>query len=387
MRILNLGINLVPEAGGISRTVTDFVKAERDLGHKAAVVSFWRGGLYEPELGSLAEYGYVRVPNIPVLRSYYWWPKGYLGGMRALLNATDLLMIHGLFFHPGVLAAAWARRLGIPYVLVVHGSLDPWVFSYHRWRKKLWMWHVGSRLLKGATAVIYSTEAERRKAGGWAGSRDHVVHWPVPWVPDYDKREASRRVRELHGLPSGSRIALFCGRIHPSKRPLETIRAFAACAPRDWVLLVVGPLTREIPQARLEAACAATAGRCIYVGPAFGEVLSDYYRAAELFVLFSYKENFSYSTADALAHGVPVLITATVDLSQELAETGAQCAFIARESGPGWMEEQLRNALWLPPQELALMGERGREWVRRRLSFANFRARLSDVLRCCALGR
>jgi len=386
MRVVNIGINLVPEAGGIARAVTYWWRAQTELGHKMDIVSFWRSGLYEPEEGSCPECRYVRVPNVPVLRSYYWWPSGYLDGMRALLDGANCVVIHGLFFHPGVLAAAWARRLGIPYILVVHGSLDPWVFTYHRWRKKAWMWRAGNRLLKGAAAVVYSTQAERQKASGWIGSRDYVIHWPVPYVPDYDKREASRRVRELHRLAPGSRIALFCGRIHPVKRPLETIRAFAASAPLDWVLLLVGPLTQEIPRARLEAACGASGGRCIYAGPAFGEALSDYYRAAELFILFSHKENFSHSTAEALAHGVPVLITATVDLSEELAESSAACAFIARESGSTWMEDGLRAALCLSPQDLAIMGARGREWIRTHLSFSNFCARLSEIFRLCGSG-
>lgn len=384
MRIVNVGINLVPEAGGIARSVQLFVAAQQQLG-LSSVVSFGRRGFYEP--GSHGpgspQSRFITVPSLPLLRKYYWWPGGYGSGARALFGEADLVVIHGLFFHPGVVAARFARQRGVPYVVVSHGSLDPLVFRYRSWRKKAWMWQAGRTLLDRASAIVFSTERERRKAARWSNGRSHVVHWPVAYVPDYDKAAAIRKVQTAWGLPESTRIALFCGRIHPIKCPLETIRAFQAAAPQDWVLLVVGPPTPEIPTASIEKACGATNGRCRYAGPLFGEALHDYYRAAELFVLFSHKENFSHVTAEALAFGVPVVLSTGVDLSHELAEAGVDCSLTVGEMSVEAFARALANILSRPPAELAAMGERGRRWARETLSFGGFREKLWQLYHQC----
>ncbi len=384
MRIVNVGINLVAEAGGIARSVELFVAAQEEAGNISQVISFGRRGFYEPDAAGFRrpDTKYIRVPRVPVLERCYWWPGGYAGA-AGLFGSADLLVIHGLFFHPGVLAARWARKAGVPYLVVAHGSLDPVVFSYRAWRKQAWMWQAGKRLLRRASAVIYSTRAEQRKAARWTGGGGYVIHWPAPFAPGYDKAAAVRRVQATHGLPPTARIALTCGRIHPIKRPLETIAAFGAAAPPDWVLLVVGPATPEIPRAAIEDACRAAGGRCLYAGAAFGEALADYYRAAELFVLFSKKENFSHVTAEALAFGVPVLVSSGVDLAEDLAGSGARCAFIAEDSGPEALAASLAAALACPAEELRRMGGRGREWVRENLSLARFRSRLSELYSGC----
>jgi glycosyltransferase involved in cell wall biosynthesis len=276
--------------------------------------------------------------------------------------------------------AKYARKKGIPYVVVAHGSLDPWTFSYRGWRKQAWMWQAGNALLSGAHHVLFSTSAEMRKAGKWVNTTGRVVHWPVEFVPDYDKAAAIGRMQQALGLPSSSRIAMFCGRLHPMKMPLETIQAFHRAAPSDWVLLLIGPATAEIPQEVVESACRATNGRCRYIGPAYGESLVNYYQAAELLVLFSHRENFSHVTAEALAFGVPPLVSTTVDLVHDLDGSGTGCCVVADDVSPKGLTEALQTALSKSSEQLAEMGQRGRAWARERLSPETFKANVAKIL-------
>jgi glycosyltransferase involved in cell wall biosynthesis len=78
---------------------------------------------------------------------------------------------------------------------------------------------------------------------------------------------------------------------------------------------------------------------------------------ASLFVLPSHSENFGLVIAEALAAGVPALVTDTTPWSQLTAQ------------GAGWCVPwdhygaALTTALATPPEELAAVGGRGRAWV------------------------
>jgi glycosyltransferase involved in cell wall biosynthesis len=380
MTVINVGVNLVPSAGGVAHCVGLFTSAFRNLKYTSEVLSFNRRGKYVPDSELLLSRGrrFVTVPEVPLLNRYYWCPE-YFGSLRPLLNAADLLFIHGLFFHPGIRAATYARKLGLPYVVVSHGSLDPWTFSYRRWRKRAWMWQAGNDLLSGAHAVIYSTTAEQQKAQGIVKAAGCVIRWPVEFVPDYDKAAAIGRAQQALGLPLSSRIAMFCGRVHPIKMPLETIQAFLHAAPPHWVLLLIGPPTTEIPQRLIESVCQSTNGRCRYIGPAYGQSLQEYYKAAEALVLFSHKENFSHVTAEALACGVPVVVSTGVDLACDLDRAAVHCSVVACDTSPQSLAQALRTALLRPSEELTAMGQWGRAWVRENLSSTRFETNIATL--------
>ena len=102
------------------------------------------------------------------------------------------------------------------------------------------------------------------------------------------------------------KILLSVGRLDPQKDHSTLIHAFskiAECQP-DWDLKIVGegslrrPLERQIAHLGLEARVSL---------PGTIRDISTEYRNAQLFVLPSRYESFSLSTAEALAHGLPVI--------------------------------------------------------------------------------
>jgi glycosyltransferase involved in cell wall biosynthesis len=103
------------------------------------------------------------------------------------------------------------------------------------------------------------------------------------------------------------------------------------------------------------------------------------YAIASLFILASHGENFGLSIAEALANGVPALVTDTTPWSG-LNATGA-----------GWcvpwskFEEAIRSATSESQDSLRKRGSIGREWVLREFSWgksarilSNFYAGLRD---------
>jgi glycosyltransferase involved in cell wall biosynthesis len=235
----------------------------------------------------------------------------------------------------------------------------------------------GRRMLQDAARVLFATTAERDKALYSENVRPAVIRWPVPHVPDHSKDSFAAEICRTLALPPKQKIALFCGRLHPMKRPLETIQAFLNVAPPHWTLLVVGPPSAEIPLERIQKMAVDSGQRIRVIGPVYGKPLWDFYRAANLLLLFSRRENFGLVVAEALASGTPVAVTDSVDLSRSI--TDRQCGFVLRKYSDDDLNHALHSILRIDPGDMAEMGLRGREWVRRDLSMESFRRNLIEL--------
>jgi glycosyltransferase involved in cell wall biosynthesis len=150
------------------------------------------------------------------------------------------------------------RRLGLPYWIVPHGILDHYVSGRRRFAKQLYMSAFGRACLSQAAATVFSTHAERDKAlRQFRLANPVVIPWPVATPPSVDRPAAQATLRQRLGLPAEARILRDLGRLHSMKRPLETIRLFAAAAKPMWYLVVVGH-----PEDVSEAACLEEAKSC-----------------------------------------------------------------------------------------------------------------------------
>lgn len=142
-----------------------------------------------------------------------------------------------------------------------------------------------------------------------------VIH---PGVDLQAFRPGSRRLaRSRAGLPQGTQIVLFVGRIQPLKAPdlmLHAVARLVAAQPwrRDRLLLVIcgglsgNGLTRPGSLQRL-AGQLGIADLVRFEPPAPRELLADYFRAADVVAVPSHSESFGLVAVEAQACGTPVL--------------------------------------------------------------------------------
>ncbi len=118
----------------------------------------------------------------------------------------------------------------------------------------------------------------------------------------------------------------FIGRKHPMKRLDLTIESFALVAQRlpSAHLAIVGPdggVEAELRRPLIDRL--GIADQVHLIGLLEGERLGTVYSAANLLVMLSQRENFGMAAAEALAFGVPVLLSEDVGLAIEVAAAGA----------------------------------------------------------------
>ena len=136
-----------------------------------------------------------------------------------------------------------------------------------------------------------------------------------------DRRQARRAV----GLAEDDPLVLFVGRIQPLKGPAVAVEALAALretgsrAARASLILIGGPSGpqggAELAAVRRAVAAHGLERRVRMLPPQRHEMLSTYYRAADVCVVPSHSESFGLVALEAAACGTPVVAAAVGGLT------------------------------------------------------------------------
>lgn len=251
--------------------------------------------------------------------------------LREHARKFDVIIVHGIWTYHTYCVAKVARSLRMPYVVFLHGMLDPWFAKQyplkHLKKWLYWPW-AEYRSLRDAALVLLTTQEElllARKSFWLYKVRERLVGYGIR---DRDIPVGAARTAFLTRYPTlaQTRNVLYLSRLHPKKGCDLLIRAFAAVASRDpnLHLVMAGPaepaylrtLTDLVQQLGITS-------RVTFTGMLKGEMKWGAYDCADAFALPSHQENFGIVLAEALASGVPVLTTRQVNIWREIEDTGA----------------------------------------------------------------
>lgn len=224
------------------------------------------------------------------------------------LAHADVCHVHTLFNWPAWRGAARAGLARVPIVVSPRGMLEPAALDHHGLRKRL-SWQLMDRaVLRRAKVVIASSALESATLEA-RGIRSVLLPNGVELPP----RDGERgQFRSAHGIPAGAPVVTFLGRLHPIKRLDLVAAAFLALAARrpDARLVIAGPDESGLWAATKETLRAIEA-RVHRVGSFDAaekwRILAD----SDVLVLCSDSESYGRVAAEALAAGVPVVISKT----------------------------------------------------------------------------
>jgi len=121
------------------------------------------------------------------------------------------------------------------------------------------------------------------------------------------------------------KIILYLGRIHSKKGPDILIKAFKEIASidNDLYLVMAGPDQAGLAKSLKKlTAKYGIEDRVIWTGMLQGFQKWSAFYSASIFALPSHQENFGIAVAEALACGVPVLISDKVNIWREIKQDG-----------------------------------------------------------------
>jgi len=284
--------------------------------------------------------------------------------LRAHLRQAgfDCVHHHSLWLLTLRYAHEAARRRAAPLVISPRGMMSGWAYAHRRWRKSL-----AERLVHpgafAAAAGWHATSPEEAADIRALGFKQPVCVSPNGVAVPADVDLAAARVAWLELCPAARTrpAALFYSRFHRKKRLRELIDLWLSAPRGDWLLLIAGT-TEDYTAAELTAAIAA-AGGAERIAVFDGTGRPHPYAIASLFLLPSHSENFGLVIAEALAAGLPALVTDTTPWSGLALN---QCGWCVPWADFG---STLGTALATRPAELEAMGRRGRAWAARDFSW------------------
>jgi glycosyltransferase involved in cell wall biosynthesis len=277
--------------------------------------------------------------------------------LRQEAERAELIHNHGLWMMPNVYSAWAARGRSCRLVNSPRGTLSPWALRHLAWKKRLMWWLCQGRAVRDAHCFHATAESEYRDI------RDAGLRGPVAIIPngiDIGPEPAGPKANGLRRL-------LFLGRLHPVKGIDILLRAWQQIEHRfpEWELQIVGGSSSGYQEQMELLAGSLGIRRVRFPGPALGLDKTRQFQQAELFVLPSHSENFGVAVAEALAHGLPAIVTKGAPWS---GLDTRDCGWWI-EQGVDSLVECLQSALALSPDKLRDKGLRGRQWMEQEFSW------------------
>lgn len=308
MRILIIYIEFTPyinglvnEAKRLSRNLIDVVYVGRNISQKWSEVEF-KDHLLSPRV---------------IKAVFELWRS---------INPDRYYLVHlAGWSHPVIFAAwliCWLR--GIPFTVESDTPIRTEVPGWRTFIKRLLypiLFRLPAMFLPGG-----SRQAAYFRDYGVTDDKIRIAQMTVDVdaIMTYRKSINDDRrhlIRQELGLLPGAVVFLYVGRVIPHKGIrilLEAFDALQSYAEKKCALVIVGDgeLINDVKVLMSDTPSLFVTGRLA------GAALLDAYAAADVFVLPSYKEPWGLVVNEAMASGLPVIVTDAVGSSDDLVEKG-----------------------------------------------------------------
>jgi glycosyltransferase involved in cell wall biosynthesis len=281
---------------------------------------------------------------------------------RALDGLADspgevVVHLHGAFIPVYYTLARRLTRLSIPYVLTPHGSYSPAAMGKSRLTKLAYGYLFEGYLLRHSARVhclglSEITGVQQLNAALRTNLLPYGFEPPQPVAP-------------LEPAVKGRFRVGFCGRLNDHHKGLDCLLAgfaeFARLVP-EAELWIIG----DGPDRALVADWAADApeGSVRLLGSRYGDEKIGLLGQLDVFAHTSHYEGLPTAVLEAVALGVPCVVTEATNLGSYVREFG--CGEVLATASPALLVEALHrlHAQWAAPAQAAAAAHRCRQMVR-----------------------
>jgi glycosyltransferase involved in cell wall biosynthesis len=321
-------------------------------------------------------------PCAPFRRYKFSW--GLLAWLARHGRTYDIAHIHALFSPVSTAAATVARWQGLPYVLRPLGTLDPEDLRKKKRLKALYGRWLEAPNLAGAAAVHFTSTQEARVSHRFgATTQDVVIPLGVSLPQTLDRfvgADSRAQVRSQWGIPDDRPLVLFMSRVDP-KKGLDLLLPSLMTLQKEgqrfhFVLAGANPQDPRYEAHIQDTLARSPLAPCTTIaGFLQGSQKWATLAAADVLVLPSYYENFGIAVAEALAVGVPVVVSEGVYIWEDIMEARAGWVVPCEVKG---LTDTLRQVL-LQGEERQRRGRNGQDLARRLYHWDAIAPRLMEL--------
>ncbi|MEK6302028.1 MAG: glycosyltransferase [Acidobacteriota bacterium] len=290
--------------GGAERQLVTLAKGLHNRGDRVVVAVFHRGGEMEPDLRRAG------VPVVVLDKSGRWGSLGFLSRLVKLIREEQPDVVSGYFILPNILALL--LRLSFPRTRAVWGMRDS-DLDLNRFDCLERIIHRGQCMLaRFADLIIVNSHAGLAHACTRGFPREKMIFVPNGIDTEYFKadEEGRRELRVAWRINSGEKLIGLVGRLDPMKGHPVFLEAAAALARRhdDLRFVCVGDGPLAYRQELEEKSERLGLGKRIVWARARRD-MPVVYSALDINVSSSYREGSPNVIGEAMACGVPCVVT------------------------------------------------------------------------------
>ena len=318
MRIGIVTHYMPPHIGGIEIVADSLFRAYRAAGFEVRWVA-----AREPATMEAREDGRIRVPCWNGLENQLGVPWPILGiegrlEVNRLVRWADLLHVHDCLYEASAAAVLLARRARKPVILSQHIGFVKYPNVVLNAIEHLANKTLGRAALRYATHVVFCTKAAEQFAAPMLKGQNEKTS-VIPngintdlFMPPTPRERA--RAREQLKLPKAVPIALFVGRLVEKKGVDVFVELIRAMPSHHFMIVGDGPLRTLI---------AGGATNVTWFPAVAPDAMASMYRAADVFLLPSHGEGLPLSVQEAMATGLPVIVSQDEGFTSMLANENA----------------------------------------------------------------
>lgn len=358
-----------PALGGPTQVVLNLVKALREYGIEAEIATTNDNGstLLDVPLNQCIEY-----EGVPI-----WFFQRFSPPLKEFLFSADLtrwlwqhlrdydiLETHYLFSYASTCAGAIARWQGIPYTVRTMGQLAPWALTQSQLKKRIYTSLVERHNLNCAGAIHCTAAGEAEDVRRF-GIQTPTITLPLGVTPPETLPDAREKLHHVYGIAPATPVVLFLSRLHYKKQPDLLLHALKQLLDKqhNFHLLLAGSGDSDyVTDLTNLVASLGLKSHTSFAGFVSGHDKQLLLQGADMFVLPSFSENFGIAVAEAMAAGLPVIITPGIQISPEVADAQAGLIVPAEVNVLAEAIAQLLSS----PQLRHQLGENGKTLVSRR---------------------
>lgn len=384
MKILHVIPSIAKVRGGPSEAVIGIVKSLRSSGVNVEIVTTNDNGseLLDVPLNQWIEYEQVPVYFLP---RFFLPMKEFIfsGAMTQWLwqhvREYNLIHTHYLFSYVSTCAGAIARQQKVPYVVSTIGQLHPWALAQSRRKKEIYTFLLERRNLNRAAAIHCTSMGEAEDVRNF-GIATPTLALPLGVDAPRGWPGVKQKLHDIYQIPATTPIVLFLSRLHYKKRPDLLIESLARLTEQnsEFHLILAGSGEPEyLNYLHNLVSSKGLTSQTTFAGFVSGEDKDILLQGADIFVLPSFSENFGVAVAEAMAVGLPVIVTPNVQIAAEIATE--QAGLVAEgevESMSGAIARLLQS-----PELRQQLGSNGQRLARSRYSWKAIATNFETVYR------
>lgn len=215
----------------------------------------------------------------------------------ALIKRSDIIHVHDLLYPSSFLAVLYAWFYKKPVVLTQHIPFISYPTAVLNAVQKLAFFTIGTFILSTSRKIIYFNS----EVGTWLRKYQKALVFLPNGVNTSFFHPVSPKtipsLRKKYGLPLSRPIVTFVGRLVP-KKGYDLIYA---ASDASYCTLFVG--SGEVPEEMKKNP------NVIFLGQRSPEELREIYQLSDLFLLPSRDEGFPLSVQEAMATGLPIIVS------------------------------------------------------------------------------